>query len=77
MGLLNSTGKKGILGTSGRECKHSSYNSDSCDLLCCGRGYNTRLERRMIQCHCKFVWCCQFGSINEALPCNTSDFLIR
>lgn len=49
----------GILGTSGRECKHSSYNSDSCDLLCCGRGYNTRLERRMTQCHCKFVWCCQ------------------
>ncbi|CAJ0928757.1 unnamed protein product, partial [Mesorhabditis belari] len=49
----------GILGTSGRECVHRSHNSDDCDLLCCGRGYNTRMERRTTQCQCKFVWCCQ------------------
>ncbi|CAB3409510.1 unnamed protein product [Caenorhabditis bovis] len=49
----------GILGTSGRECRHNSYNSESCDLLCCGRGYNTRLEVREMQCECKFVWCCE------------------
>ncbi|CAI5449156.1 unnamed protein product [Caenorhabditis angaria] len=49
----------GILGTTGRECLHNSYNSESCDLLCCGRGYNTRLEVRETQCECKFVWCCE------------------
>ncbi|PIC34867.1 hypothetical protein B9Z55_014395 [Caenorhabditis nigoni] len=49
----------GILGTSGRECIHNSYSSESCDLLCCGRGYNTRLEIRQTQCECKFVWCCE------------------
>ncbi|VDK65794.1 unnamed protein product [Onchocerca ochengi] len=49
---------EGILGTHGRECNQSSLNSDSCDLLCCGRGYNTKEEIRTVQCHCKFVWCC-------------------
>ncbi|VDN57673.1 unnamed protein product [Dracunculus medinensis] len=49
---------EGILGTKGRECNQSSLNSDSCDLLCCGRGYNTKEESRISQCHCKFVWCC-------------------
>uniref|UniRef100_A0AC35UBR5 Protein Wnt n=1 Tax=Rhabditophanes sp. KR3021 TaxID=114890 RepID=A0AC35UBR5_9BILA len=49
----------GIYGTQGRECNHSSLGTDSCDLLCCGRGYNTREEVRIIRCHCKFVWCCQ------------------
>ncbi|CAJ0557813.1 unnamed protein product, partial [Mesorhabditis spiculigera] len=49
----------GILGTLGRECVHRSHNADDCDLLCCGRGYNTRSERKKTQCQCKFVWCCQ------------------
>ncbi|OZC10509.1 wnt family protein [Onchocerca flexuosa] len=44
---------EGILGTHGRECNQSSLNSDSCDLLCCGRGYNTKEEIRTVQCHCK------------------------
>ncbi|XP_052212097.1 protein Wnt-16-like [Dreissena polymorpha] len=50
--------KKGILGTSGRGCNKTSSASDSCDLLCCGRGYNTQVLTYVSRCHCKFVWCC-------------------
>uniref|UniRef100_T1IJF2 Protein Wnt n=1 Tax=Strigamia maritima TaxID=126957 RepID=T1IJF2_STRMM len=35
--------KKGILGTTGRYCNRTSNGPHSCDLLCCGRGYNTQI----------------------------------
>ncbi|XP_064088505.1 protein Wnt-16-like isoform X2 [Macrobrachium nipponense] len=50
--------KKGILGTHGRYCNKTSNGADSCKLLCCGRGYNTKVETYVDRCHCKFVWCC-------------------
>jgi len=50
--------KTGISGTKGRECRIGKGIQDSCDLLCCGRGYNTHVERTVERCHCKFVWCC-------------------
>ena len=48
----------GVLGTTGRECKLGSRGPDSCDTLCCGRGYNTFVERHTERCFCKFIWCC-------------------
>ena len=51
--------KRGILGTKGRECQRDSNDGDSCNLLCCGRGYNTQVVRFVERCHCKFIWCCE------------------
>ncbi|KFD55170.1 hypothetical protein M513_03811 [Trichuris suis] len=48
----------GTLGTHGRQCSRTSFGTDSCDLLCCGRGYDTRVVLKYERCHCKFVWCC-------------------
>ncbi|XP_044198742.1 protein Wnt-16 [Thunnus albacares] len=48
----------GVFGTRGRRCNRTSGGSDGCNLLCCGRGYNTHLVRHVQRCECKFVWCC-------------------
>ncbi|CAH1393609.1 unnamed protein product [Nezara viridula] len=48
----------GILGTHGRVCRRDSLGLDGCKLLCCGRGYQTRLREVEQQCNCHFVWCC-------------------
>ena len=48
----------GSLGTQGRHCNRTSTNSDSCHVMCCGRGYNTHEYNRSWQCDCKFHWCC-------------------
>ncbi|ESO91227.1 hypothetical protein LOTGIDRAFT_105620, partial [Lottia gigantea] len=50
--------KRGIFGTRGRVCNRSSPTEESCDLLCCGRGYNTQVVKYVERCHCKFFWCC-------------------
>ena len=44
-----------VPGTVGRECNKSSSAPDSCELICCGRGYSTRSERVTIDCNCEFV----------------------
>ncbi|GAB6029240.1 hypothetical protein CHUAL_005008 [Chamberlinius hualienensis] len=49
---------RGSLGTGGRKCNRTSTGADGCDLLCCGRGYNTHQLTRTWQCQCKFHWCC-------------------
>ncbi|XP_032235280.2 protein Wnt-7b isoform X8 [Nematostella vectensis] len=47
-------------GTLGRNCKISddSQEEENCDVMCCGRGYDTHLITKRWQCRCKFVWCC-------------------
>lgn len=57
-------GKTGTLGTSGRTCNSSSPGLDGCELLCCGRGYNTRTESVTERCHCTFHWCCHVSCLN-------------
>ncbi|CAL8383180.1 unnamed protein product [Boreogadus saida] len=57
--------RTGSAGTRGRLCdKTAPVQSDSCDLLCCGRGYDTHQYSRVWQCNCKFLWCCH-------VKCNT------
>lgn len=41
-----------------RQCNKTSSGSDSCDLMCCGRGYNPYTEKVVERCHCKYHWCC-------------------
>ena len=48
----------GSLGTVGRFCNRTSTGTDGCDLMCCGRGYNTHQYMATWQCNCKFHWCC-------------------
>lgn len=48
----------GSLGTKGRRCNKDSQDVDGCQLLCCGRGYNTEKVIIKKRCHCRFHWCC-------------------
>ncbi|VIO93183.1 Wnt-4 protein precursor, putative [Brugia malayi] len=49
----------GILGTHGRLCNVSSHGIDGCDLMCCYRGFDTRVRKVMDRCNCKFHYCCR------------------
>lgn len=48
----------GSLGTAGRVCNKSSRGTDGCEIMCCGRGYDTMRVKRVTKCECKFKWCC-------------------
>lgn len=49
----------GSLGTQGRPCNRTSPDIDGCNILCCGRGYNTINTVVKERCQCKFKWCCE------------------
>ncbi|XP_029463133.1 protein Wnt-11b-2-like [Rhinatrema bivittatum] len=50
--------KLGSQGTQDRQCQKSSMGSESCSLMCCGRGYNAYTQTLLERCHCKYHWCC-------------------
>ncbi|CAG9534139.1 unnamed protein product, partial [Cercopithifilaria johnstoni] len=50
---------QGTVGTTGRMCRKGSHGSESCDFLCCGRGYNSYTKETETKCRCKFQWCCR------------------
>ncbi|KAK3549235.1 hypothetical protein QTP70_034231 [Hemibagrus guttatus] len=50
--------ESGSVGTGGRVCNRTSHGADSCEVMCCGRGYDTSRVSRTTKCECKFHWCC-------------------
>ncbi|VDN02858.1 unnamed protein product [Thelazia callipaeda] len=50
---------QGTMGTTGRICRKGTHGPDSCDFLCCGRGYNSYTKETETKCRCKFQWCCK------------------
>lgn len=51
--------RTGSLGTTGRQCRLNTNDTDNCDSMCCGRGYETHVMARDEQCKCTFIWCCE------------------
>lgn len=49
----------GSLGTTGRRCNITSMGTGGCELLCCGRGYDTKQIVEQFNCKCLFYWCCE------------------
>lgn len=49
----------GSLGTQGRQCNSTSQGVEGCELLCCGRGYDTKIIKEKVNCQCRFKWCCE------------------
>lgn len=54
----------GSLGTYGRQCYTNTSASESCENMCCGRGYNTSEFDAAVRCNCTFRMCCE-------VVCNT------
>ena len=50
--------KYNIKGTRGRSCSESHHASNSCEKLCCGRGYKTEIREEDYPCECDFKFCC-------------------
>ncbi|XP_055340565.1 protein Wnt-2-like [Paramacrobiotus metropolitanus] len=50
---------QGSVGTGGRVCSLNSTAPDSCEIMCCGRGYDRRTITHIKKCQCKFQWCCE------------------
>ncbi|KAI6206747.1 hypothetical protein M3Y94_00947800 [Aphelenchoides besseyi] len=51
--------QQGTVGTRGRQCRTDTTGPHACELLCCGRGYDTYEKEEVYKCNCKFQWCCE------------------
>lgn len=51
--------RSGSFGTFGRQCNSTSLGVDGCELLCCGRGFITKYSQEVVNCNCRFRWCCE------------------
>nr|ABG73038.1 signaling protein wnt4 precursor [Schistosoma japonicum] len=49
----------GSIGTYGRQCDENSQGLNSCNYLCCGRGFKRQTFVQQERCDCKFQWCCK------------------
>lgn len=60
----------GSLGTTGRACNKTASGPGSCEILCCGRAYNSFLVQEQHDCACRFQWCCR-------IQCNTCRSIVK
>ena len=61
-----------ILGTVNRSCrKVKRKHSDSCDSLCCGRGYDKRIVHKSEECQC------EFDAVSVGVKCKTCEFALE
>lgn len=60
-----------IKGTKGRVCSESSSASNSCERLCCGRGYMTEARNEKYKCECQFKFCCKL----DCKTCTRKKFI--
>ncbi|CAL8102077.1 unnamed protein product [Calicophoron daubneyi] len=49
----------GSIGTYGRRCVEGAKGLNSCDYLCCDRGFKRETFVQEERCNCKFQWCCK------------------
>ena len=50
---------KGMYSSTGRRCSLDNSKIDSCNKICCGKGYRVRKIEIHSKCKCKFVYCCE------------------
>ncbi|VDP89412.1 unnamed protein product [Echinostoma caproni] len=47
------------IGTYGRRCVEDAKGLNSCEYLCCNRGFKRETFVQEERCNCKFQWCCK------------------
>lgn len=67
--------RHGFVGIQSRTCSENPSSPDSCDKLCCGRGYKTRVFKHSFRCDCKFQYCCSIycsvcDEVTQVTLCN-------
>lgn len=62
--------KMGSIGTQERSCDPESDGPGGCDIMCCGRGYDSSDVQIVRRCECKYYWCCY-------VKCKTCSEMVR